>query len=50
MAKIDIRRPHSLSLAQARKQASAMAEHLKHRFDLVSTWNGNQLEFRRSGV
>lgn len=50
MAKIDIRRPHSLSLAQARKQVSAMAEHLKHEFDLVSTWNGNQLEFKRSGV
>ena len=30
--KIDIRRPHSLTLAQARKEANVMSEHLKEEF------------------
>jgi len=50
MAKIDIRRPHALTLAQAKKQADAMAGHLKEEFDLESTWDKEKLHFKRSGV
>lgn len=50
MAKIDIRRPHALTLAQAKKQANVMAEHLKQEFDLVSTWDKDKLRFTRAGV
>ena len=50
MARIDIRRPHSLTLTQARKEANVMAEHLKQEFDLESSWSGNKLHFKRSGV
>jgi len=50
MAKIEIRRPHALTLAQAKKQASAMAAHLKEEFDLESNWDNDRLHFKRSGV
>lgn len=50
MAKIDIRRPHALTLAQAKKHANVMAEHLKQEFDLESTWEGDALHFTRPGV
>lgn len=50
MAKIDIRRPHALTLAQAKKQANAMAGHLKEEFDLESNWDKEKLHFKRSGV
>ncbi|MBP9907762.1 MAG: polyhydroxyalkanoic acid system family protein [Rubrivivax sp.] len=50
MARIDIRRPHSLSLAQARKVAIELAQHLETEFGLKSTWSSNKLEFKRSGV
>ena len=50
MARIDIRRPHTLTPMQARKVASAMAEHLEEEFGLESTWSSNKLEFKRSGV
>ena len=48
--KIDIRRPHSLTLAQARKEANVMSEHLTEEFGLTSSWSGNKLSFKRSGV
>jgi putative polyhydroxyalkanoate system protein len=50
MAKIEIRRPHSLTLAQAKKQANVMAAHLKEEFDLESTWDKDKLRFTRAGV
>lgn len=50
MAKIEIRRPHALTLAQAKKQANAMAAHLKEEFDLESNWDNDRLHFKRSGV
>lgn len=50
MAKIEIRRPHALTLAQAKKQANAMAAHLKEEFDLESTWDKEKLRFKRAGV
>ena len=50
MAQIDIRRPHTLTLAQARKEADVLAEHLKQEFDLESRWSGNKLSFKRRGV
>ncbi|MFN0302706.1 MAG: polyhydroxyalkanoic acid system family protein [Burkholderiales bacterium] len=50
MSDIDIRRAHALSLSRARKQAEAMASALKEKFDLDSTWEGNQLRFARPGI
>lgn len=50
MAQIGIRRPHTLTLAQARKEADVLAEHLKQEFDLESRWSGNKLSFKRRGV
>ncbi len=50
MAQIDIRRRHSLTLPRARKEANLLAEHLKQEFELESSWSGNQLSFKRSGV
>lgn len=50
MAKIDIRRPHALTLAQAKKQANVMAAHLKDEFELESAWDQDQLRFKRAGV
>lgn len=50
MSDIDIRRSHALSLSQARKQAEEMASALKDKFDLDSSWQGNQLRFERPGV
>lgn len=50
MAKIDIRRPHALTLAQAKKQANLMAGNLKQEFDLESTWDKERLHFKRAGV
>ena len=50
MSDIDIRRSHALSISQARKQAEEMASTLKEKFDLDSTWEGDQLRFARPGV
>ena len=50
MADIDIRRAHHLSPAAARKGADRMAEHLGKKFGLTGEWNGNVLNFSRTGV
>lgn len=50
MSKIDIRRSHSLPVAEARKQADLMARHLNKEFDLQSRWRNGELHFERSGV
>lgn len=50
MPSIDIRRPHSRPLAEARKKVEQVAEHLAGRFDLKWRWEGNELHFQRSGV
>lgn len=50
MSDIDIRRPHSLPLADARKQAESMAAELRRQFELESEWEGDTLRFFRQGV
>ncbi len=50
MAKIEIRRPHALTLTQAKKHANAMAEHLKQEFGLEANWDKDTLHFTRPGV
>ena len=47
---IDIRRHHTLGLAEARKAAEIIANQLDDKFDLQYRWNGNTLHFERSGV
>ena len=50
MAKIDIRRKHHLSLAEARKAVNKLAKSIASEFDLDCGWEGNTLAFSRSGV
>jgi putative polyhydroxyalkanoate system protein len=50
MADIDVRRAHGLGLKAARAAAERMAESLGRKFDLKGDWNGNTLNFARSGV
>lgn len=50
MAAIDIRHPHSLPLPKARKAVQQVAEKLSERFGVTYAWNGDTLNFSRSGV
>jgi putative polyhydroxyalkanoate system protein len=50
MSAIDIRRTHTLSLAQARALAERMAARLSEQFDLDYAWEARTLRFRRDGV
>ena len=50
MPSIEIKRPHSRPLAEARKKVQHVADHLSEKFDLSSEWQGDTLHFQRSGV
>jgi putative polyhydroxyalkanoate system protein len=50
MHSIDIRRSHSLELAKAKKAVQKVADHIAEKFDVDCEWNGNTLNFHRSGV
>ncbi len=50
MSTIDVRHAHSLTPEQARGAVDAIAGKLAQRFDVASRWNGDALEFSRSGV
>ena len=50
MPSIDIKRSHSLPLADAREKVQRVADHIAERFDVACAWEGNTLKFRRSGV
>ncbi|HTL14522.1 MAG TPA: polyhydroxyalkanoic acid system family protein [Thermomonas sp.] len=50
MSRIDIRHPHSLPKAQARKAIEEVAKKLAERFDVTWAWEGDTLNFSRSGV
>lgn len=50
MSRIDIRHPHALGRAQARKAVEQIARTLAERFDIQYGWQGDVLEFRRAGV
>ena len=50
MSRIDIRHPHSLSKAKARKAVEDVARKLAEKFDMDYGWEGDTLNFSRSGV
>lgn len=50
MASIDIQHPHSKTPAQARKAVESMAKKLAECFDMDYGWDGDTLNFSRSGV
>jgi putative polyhydroxyalkanoate system protein len=50
MPSIDITRNHTLPLAEARKKVQRVADHIASKFDVACQWDGNTLQFRRSGV
>lgn len=50
MANIDIRHPHTLGPAQARKAVQEVAEKLAERFGMDYGWDGDSMSFSRGGV
>lgn len=50
MPSIDIHHDHSKTPAQARKALEEVARKLAERFDMQYDWDGNTLNFTRSGV
>lgn len=50
MAGIDITHPHSLPPAEARNAVESVARKLSERFDMKYGWEGDRLNFSRSGV
>ena len=50
MSDISIRRAHALNHKQARQAADKMAKKLEEAFDMEFEWDGDTLNFRRSGV
>jgi putative polyhydroxyalkanoate system protein len=50
MSSIDIRRPHSLSEADAHALIDKVAERMREKFDLKSHWQDGVLVFERPGI
>ena len=50
MSDVHARKEHNLSLDEAKQTAQKLAEQLEKEFQLQSTWQGNTLNFTRSGV
>lgn len=50
MAKITIERAHALGREVAREKAEQLAERLAREYDVRYRWNGDILEFKRSGA
>ncbi|RZA14275.1 MAG: hypothetical protein EOP93_18865, partial [Lysobacteraceae bacterium] len=50
MSRIDIRHAHSLPRAKARKAVEEVANKLGERFQMECAWDGDVLNFSRSGV
>jgi putative polyhydroxyalkanoate system protein len=50
MADIDIKRPHDMSMKDARAAAEKMAAHLGKKFGLKGGWEGDTMHFDRPGV
>ncbi len=50
MSDISIKRPHSVTLAEAKKVADKVAAKLEKEYQLKSSWAGDVLNFSRSGV
>jgi putative polyhydroxyalkanoate system protein len=50
MPKIDIRRPHQLSLPDARAVVDQVAARMREKFGMEGQWQGDSLRFSRPGV
>lgn len=50
MSRIDIRHLHSLPMPKARKAIEEVAKKLAERFEMDWDWDGDVLNFSRSGV
>jgi len=50
MSRIDIRHAHTLPKAKARKAIEDVAKKLAEKFDMAYDWDGDVLNFSRSGV
>ena len=50
MARITLKRRHNLGREAARGKAEQLAEKLAREYDLRYRWNGDSLEFKRSGA
>lgn len=50
MSRIDIRHAHSLPAANARQAIEEIARKLQERFDVDYDWDGDVLNFSRSGI
>lgn len=50
MSSIDILHPHTKTLEQAREAVEEVARKLAERFDFAYRWDGDTLNFSRSGV
>jgi putative polyhydroxyalkanoate system protein len=50
MPRIDIRRPHQLSIAEARAVVDKVAARMREKFGMDGKWQGDSLEFSRSGA
>lgn len=50
MASIDITHPHSMTAGQARQGMQEVADKLVERFGVQCEWNGDILNFSRTGI
>ncbi|VXC11571.1 putative polyhydroxyalkanoic acid system protein [Pseudomonas sp. 8Z] len=50
MSRIHVERSHSLGREAAREKAERLAERLASEYDVRYRWNGDTLEFKRSGA
>lgn len=50
MSVIDVHRAHSLDKDHARQAAETLAQDLSRQFDVNYEWEGDHLNFKRSGV
>jgi putative polyhydroxyalkanoate system protein len=50
MPSIDIQRPHSLPLPEARAVVEKVAARMHEKFDIAGRWEGDTLHFTRPGV
>ena len=50
MPKIDIHRPHQLTVAEARAVVDQVAARMREKFGMDGQWEGDTLRFSRPGV
>jgi putative polyhydroxyalkanoate system protein len=50
MHTIDIKKAHTFEIKKAKKAVQKVADQIAKKFDVVCSWDGNTLNFERSGV